>query len=126
MSFVAVTNRYRRISLYIFFYLYLYSGEGDLHDGAYSSFGESIVLTGEGLFTDSSATYTLTLYPSSYFFSVYSTNNPSVATIGAVCIIIFTSFAFLLYDALVRRVVRDKQTILDAKRRFVRFVSHEV
>ena len=47
---------------------------------------------------------------------MYSTTNPKFATIGAVCIMAFTTLAFLLYDALVRTVVRDKQAILDAKR----------
>ncbi|CAB9507344.1 sensor kinase/phosphatase LuxQ [Seminavis robusta] len=103
-----------------------YIGKGDLHDPDYSHFGETIVLTGQDLFTEASATYNLTLYPSADYFHVYSTDNPKVATIGAACIIVFTSIAFLLYDAIVRRVVRDKQAILDAKRQFMRFVSHEV
>ena len=105
---------------------YIYSGKGDLHDTNYDSFRESIVLTGEGLFTNASSTYTLTLYPSSDFFHIYSTDNAVIATIGTVCIIVFTSIAFLLYDAIVRTVVHDKDTILEAKRRFMRYVSHEV
>jgi signal transduction histidine kinase/CheY-like chemotaxis protein len=57
---------------------------------------------------------------------VYSTSNPTVATIGAVFIIIFTSFLFILYDSCVRREFSTKDDLLDSKRRFVRFVSHEV
>ena len=57
---------------------------------------------------------------------MYSTSNPTVATIGAVCIITFTSILFILYDFFVRREFNTKDDLLDSKRRFVRFVSHEV
>jgi len=83
-------------------------------------------LTGTGLFTDSSASYVLTLYPAPEFINNYSTKNPIIATVGAVLIIVFTSAAFLLYDALVRKEVNDKKVVLEAKRNFMRFVSHEV
>jgi signal transduction histidine kinase/ActR/RegA family two-component response regulator len=70
--------------------------------------------------------YTLSLYPTDCLYEVYSTINPTVSTIGAVCIIIFTSFLFILYDFCVRREFSTKDDLLDSKRRFVRFVSHEV
>jgi len=44
----------------------------------------------------------------------------SIATIG------FTFLFFFLYDRLVRNEIRAKINLLDAKRNFVRFVSHEV
>lgn len=44
----------------------------------------------------------------------------SVLTIG------FTLMFFFLYDRLVRNEIRSKVNLLDAKRNFVRFVSHEV
>jgi signal transduction histidine kinase len=44
----------------------------------------------------------------------------SVLTIG------FTLVFFFLYDRLVRNEIRSKVNLLDAKRNFVRFVSHEV
>lgn len=92
-----------------------------MHDNDYDSVGESIILTDDGLFTNTSATYTLTLYPTSAFFEVYSTRNPVIATVGAVCIIIFTSISFLLYDTIVRKEVHNKEAVLEAKKRFVRF-----
>ena len=49
-----------------------------------------------------------------------------VTTIGAVMVIIFTSLAFLVYDALVRQEFHDAQAVLLAKRQFMRYVSHEV
>jgi signal transduction histidine kinase len=68
----------------------------------------------------------LTLYPNEELFDVYSTQNPNVATAGTVCIIIFTSFLFILYDFFVRQEFHVKRSVLEAKRNFVRFVSHEV
>jgi signal transduction histidine kinase len=68
----------------------------------------------------------LTLYPNDELFDVYSTNNPDVATAGSVCIIIFTSLLFILYDFFVRQEFNVRRSVLEAKRNFVRFVSHEV
>jgi signal transduction histidine kinase len=78
------------------------------------------------MFTDTSATYSLTMYPDEEFFKVYSTNNKVIATVGSVCIIIFTSLLFLLYDFFVRKEFHSQRAIMDAKRQFMRFVSHEV
>jgi signal transduction histidine kinase len=73
-----------------------------------------------------SALYTLSLYPTDTLYEVYGTSNPTVASMGAVCIIIFTSILFILYDFCVRREFSTKDYLLESKRRFVRFVSHEV
>mmetsp|Transcript_18094 Transcript_18094/g.30393 ORF Transcript_18094/g.30393 Transcript_18094/m.30393 type:complete len:987 (-) Transcript_18094:113-3073(-) len=100
-------------------------GEGDLHDNQYNSFGQPLVIT-EGLFSESSASYSLTLYPTGGFFRTYRTSNPLVATIGAVGIILFTSLMFFIYDFLVQREMNHNHEILNAKRKFVRFISHEI
>jgi signal transduction histidine kinase len=68
----------------------------------------------------------LTLYPNYELFEVYSTNNPAIATGGALCIVVFTCILFFMYDFFVRQEFNSKQAVLDAKRQFVRFVSHEV
>ena len=46
--------------------------------------------------------------------------------VGAVCIMLFTSALFLLYDFFVRQEFLSKQLIMQAKRNYVRYVSHEV
>lgn len=97
-----------------------------MHDPQFSKFRQTIALNSPGLFGDASASYSLTLYPSAEFFEVYSTSNPTIATVGAVCIIIFTSLLFFLYDFFVRQEFHQTQAILQAKRQFMRFVSHEV
>ena len=66
------------------------------------------------------------VYPSGDFFDVFSTENPTVATAGAVSIIIFVSLLFFLYDALVSKENQKNQAIIEGRRRFMRFVSHEV
>jgi hypothetical protein len=101
-------------------------GEGDKHDPEFSGYGQTIELNSPGLFGDDSACYSLTLYPSEELFQVYSTKNPVVATVGSVCIIVFTSLLFFIYDFFVRQEFHNKKTALKAKRHFVRFVSHEV
>jgi signal transduction histidine kinase len=97
-----------------------------LHNDKFDRYRRSGLLTKMGLFSSSSATYTLTLYPNDELFDVYSTQNPNVATAGSVCIIIFTSLLFILYDFFVRQEFNVKRSVLEAKRNFVRFVSHEV
>lgn len=72
------------------------------------------------------ATYTLTIYPNNELYEDYSTENPLIATIIAVFAIVFTSVMFFLYDFFVRKDISQKAYLLDAKRQFVRFVSHEV
>jgi len=104
----------------------LFDGKGDLHKQKYEDFVRSISLTGGGVFSNASASYTLYMYPTQDFFDVYHTDNPMVATIGAVCTILLTSAAFLVYDLFVRRDIESKKALLSAKRAFVRFVSHEV
>jgi signal transduction histidine kinase/FixJ family two-component response regulator len=101
-------------------------GEGDLHDTNFDSFAVQLEVTPQNLFGPTSARYVITLYPTQELYDVYSTRNPMLATVGAVCIIAFTSLLFLLYDLFVRRDLNAKKELLEAKRAFVRFVSHEV
>jgi signal transduction histidine kinase/CheY-like chemotaxis protein len=74
----------------------------------------------------SSPMYTLTLYPTSTLYESFRTDNPIIACVGAILIILFTSMLFFLYDFLVRREFKSKDRLLESKRLFVRFVSHEV
>jgi len=78
------------------------------------------------MFSNKSPTYSLSLYPNEDFFEVYSTNNSFIATVGSVCIIICTSLLFLLYDFFVWKEFRNQRAIMEARRTFMRFVSHEV
>lgn len=101
-------------------------GEGDLHDTKFDSFATTLDLTSKDLFNPASMHYTVTLYPTQELYDVYCTRNPMLATVGAVCIIALTSMLFLLYDLFVRRDINARKELLEAKRKFVRFVSHEV
>ena len=87
---------------------------------------QSIPLTGNDYYSNASAIYTLSLYPTNALFQTYSTANPSIAAVGSVCIILFTSILFMLYDFMVRKEFTTKDKLLESKRRFVRFISHEV
>ena len=64
--------------------------------------------------------------PTDDFVKSYSTSNPTNATVAALSVIVFISILFLLYDYFVRREFLEKHQLLEAKRRFIRFVSHEV
>jgi len=77
-------------------------------------------------FSNSTARYYMDIYATDEFVDEYTTNNPRAACIGAVAIILGTSLLFFLYDHFVRKEFHDKRKLLEAKRQFVRFISHEV
>lgn len=66
------------------------------------------------------------LYPTTAMLNAYSTNNPTVAIVGCLVVIVIIAMLFCLYDRFVRQEFVEKQKLLEAKRTFVRFVSHEV
>jgi len=101
--------------------------EGDRHDTGYDDYRWDIFLTDPASYNrDFSASYTLELYPTEEFFAIYRTKNPLYAALGAFLCIVLTTIAFVLYDFYVRKEFHAKGELLDAKRKFVRFVSHEV
>jgi len=103
-------------------------GEGDLHrSGAFVDENtRQVVLTGEGQYNEASAEYRLSIYPTDEFVSAYRTANPAMAALGAAMCIFLTAMLFILYDSRVREEVNARTELLEAKRKFVRFVSHEV
>lgn len=106
-------------------------GKGDLHDTGYDDFGHEAILTSKGsghlLYSGvASVSYKLVLYPSEQFFDSFTTANPLLSSIAVIMIIVVTSALFILYDVIVRREYIVKKDLLEAKRKFIRFVSHEV
>jgi len=102
-----------------------FKGEGRLHDTSYEHYGVSTDLFSPGVFTQASAHYTLTLYPNDDLFDVFGTNNPTKGLVGALCIMFFTSCLFILYDHFVQKEIYRKVAVTEARRLFVRFISHE-
>jgi len=104
----------------------VYQGPGDLHDRKYDHMIIDGEITPSECFANQSIMYTISFYPSDDLFEMHSTKNPYYATVGAICIMIFTVVMFLAYDFLVRREFNAKYELLKAKRHFMRYVSHEV
>jgi signal transduction histidine kinase/CheY-like chemotaxis protein len=111
---------------------YNYRGEGDSHDRRHDEQGVTAVLVSSDPeetklpLNNSTYTYTLSIYPNQKLYDSYSTSNPQTACITAVFAIVLTSLLFVLYDFFVHRDISKKKNLLEAKRQFVRFVSHEV
>lgn len=103
----------------------VYLAPGDVHDpnARYSVTGTHI---NPLFFSNTTVKYYMDIHSTDEFTQSYSTTNPQVACIGAVLIIVFTSIVFFLFDYFVRKEFHDKKKLLEAKRQFVRFVSHEV
>ena len=79
-----------------------------------------------GLYSEFSASFTLKLYPSEEFMLTYRTKNPLWAGLISIFIITFTTVVFFVYDSNVRGEFNFKNELLEGKRNFIRFVSHEV
>lgn len=71
-------------------------------------------------------TLVLSLVSNERFYEGYQTNGPIIAAVVVVCSIVLTILVFLLYDFNVQREFNAKQQLLEARRQFMRFVSHEV
>jgi signal transduction histidine kinase len=87
-----------------------------------------VIFTDEesGLYSESSFSFTLKLYPTEVFMATYRTDNPMWGAIICVVIISFTAIVFGVYDHNVRGEFTFKNELLEAKRNFTRFLSHEV
>lgn len=70
--------------------------------------------------------FTLTIYPSTHMEEKYRTTAPIFYSLGAALIFAFVAALFFAYDCLIRREFNAKHQLLEAKRHFMRFVSHEV
>ena len=103
----------------------VFLGIGDMHDTKYNKYARSIDLLEE---TDVSSftSYELTYYPRREYFKNYESTNPRDTTIGAIAIFVYCILLFAAYDWAVRRESTRKEVVLDTKRRFVRFISHEM
>lgn len=105
------------------------AGEGRLYDSSYESYAKTVELyvPDDGIpFSHRSAPYKLTIYPNEKLFDVFGTDNPIIAMVGSLGIIMLVSLLFLLYDHFFQKALLKKQAVLEAKRRFVRFISHEI
>ena len=103
----------------------VFKGVSDLHDSDYSRYAKTVDLLQDSPIS-AFTSYKLTFYPRKSFFDVYQTDAPLITTIGAICIILFCSCVFAMYDTAISRESSRKEVVLDTKRRFVRFISHEI
>jgi signal transduction histidine kinase len=101
-------------------------GEGDLHDPAYNKYKQVQVLNNITTYADTSATYTLTVYPTDKMFQEFQSDTPWRVAVSFVAVIFAVTCIFFLYDFLMRREASQRNQVLEMKRRFVRFISHEI
>mmetsp|Transcript_14807 Transcript_14807/g.21853 ORF Transcript_14807/g.21853 Transcript_14807/m.21853 type:complete len:515 (-) Transcript_14807:150-1694(-) len=101
-------------------------GEGDLHDASFDEYAQSVTLTDFETGAKASATYTLTVYPTTMMFEEYSSGTPLAVCLGFLGVIAFCAVLFMLYDVLIRQESHRRKVILEMKRAFVRFISHEI
>jgi signal transduction histidine kinase len=101
-------------------------GDGDLHDKRFEEHAESVVLNEIVTQANTSAVYTLTVYPTATMFRTFSTKSPIAVAMAFLGVIFLCTVLFFLYDFMMRHEAEQRKLILDVKRRFVRFISHEI
>ena len=101
-------------------------GASDLHDATFDDYAHTTYL--DDIETSASLTsrYKLTVYPTQAMLEQFHTKSPLAVSFGFVAVIIICTIIFIVYDYLMRRELENRQMILEMKRRFVRFVSHEI
>ena len=106
----------------------VFKGLGDLHDHTYNHHQRTVSIAAkldEVIHCDEMV-YDITFYPSKTYLHTYETNLRWVFCFGAVVIIMLVSIFFVWYDWVMVREQSEQQAVLNTKRQFVRFISHEV
>lgn len=115
---------------------YLYDETND----AYRSLNMPIT---KGIFSNETVEYYMDIYATDEFVSQFGCirsgrhsevtvtddhkiHISTLACVAIVLVMVFTSLLFVSYDYCVRKEFDSKERLLEAKRRFVRYVSHEV
>jgi hypothetical protein len=88
----------------------------------YSQLKQSFVLLPEEM-SSSETVYTITYYSDEETISQLI---PAIACLCCFGITLFLSMVFLFFDALIKREALDSHMLLDSKRTYVRFISHEI
>lgn len=101
-------------------------GLGDHHDRNFEDTRREAVFLDSNSLAEGSVHYKAVLYANDQFYDRYHSNNPTFTAIGASLMVLFISTLFVLYDFFVHREFDARAELLEAKRQFVRFISHEV
>lgn len=103
-----------------------FAGEGDWHNPDFDQYKWETLIIDPETMSPSSEQYTCACYPNEEFSQAYEKGIPAIACAGAIGIIFFISAIFFLYDRCVSKEFDYRKDLLESKRQFVRFVSHEV
>jgi hypothetical protein len=106
----------------------VFKGIGDLHDRAYDRHVRSVNIVQELSAVEhcDEMVYVIDFYPTDTFAHSFRTSLRWVFCFGSVIIIMMVSIIFMCYDFAMVRENNEQQAVLDTKRQFVRFISHEV
>jgi hypothetical protein len=94
-----------------------FNKDAESHAAYDLSFGEN---------DDTGTSYRLHFYTTPGFINQYYTFVPILGSVVCAAIIIIISSLFIAYDILVKRESMKNQLLLDSKRIFVKFISHEI
>lgn len=100
---------------------------GETSQDVRSSFTTLLEITDNGLvLTNASSVFILKLYRLNSFDADFTSNTGTKSCIIVASVFLLSYSLFYLYDFLVKKEFDAGRQIVEAKRRFVRFISHEV
>jgi signal transduction histidine kinase len=94
----------------------------DSHDSKYDSTGRHFQIP----FFTGPITYSISIYRSDAFNAKYRTDLPIYACVVAMLVMLFICAFLVTYDQTVQKAVLERELVMDTKRLFVRFISHEM
>lgn len=106
----------------------VFIGLGDLHDGRYEDHKKSVNIVDKlgNIEHCAEMVYTIDFYPTDEYKHPFETNLRWIFCFGSVALIMLVSIIFAAYDHFMVRENTEQQAVLETKRQFVRFISHEV
>jgi hypothetical protein len=106
----------------------IFLGEGDLHDPYGDKYKRTANLKEgiDGVAHCDPMNYDFMFYPTQDFQKQYQSSFRWIFCFGSVVVIMFVSIVFVTYDFAMVRFSNEQKAVLETKRQFVRFISHEV
>jgi signal transduction histidine kinase len=103
-----------------------FMGEGSLQESAYTHMRRGSAILGQHIAVATGEPYVVSFYPTKDFQEQFQTERPKRGALVLFVSFLFCTILFSSYDYLLQREFHHSQAVLDAKRRFVRFISHEI
>jgi signal transduction histidine kinase len=99
-----------------------FKSRSDTHDDSYDSTEHHFAIP----YFTGPIKYTVSIYKTDAFVDAYHSNLPIYACIMILVLMLVISGFLVTYDRSIQKAVKERDLVMDTKRLFVRFISHEM